>query len=245
MTGYGRSQQILNGRDITVEIKSVNHRFFEFSSRVPRIYGYLEERLKSSVQPRIGRGKVDVSVTILSLDTGSTDVQINMELAKAYLAALQDLSEQTGLKNDMTISSFVRFSDIFTVRKSPEDEEAVWDDVKTVLDAAVDAFIAMREVEGGRLKADLLSRLQTITELVEDVEKKSVVTVEEYRARLYNKLCEVLATAQIEEQRILTEAAIFAEKVAVDEETVRLKSTSSSSVPSWQAANRSAESWTF
>lgn len=224
MTGYGRMQQILGGRDITVEIKSVNHRFFEFSCRVPRAYGYLEEKLKSAVQARVARGKVEVGVAILPLDGSSSEVQINMELAQAYLSALSALSERTGLANDMTVSSFCRFSDIFTVRKAPEDEEQIWQDVQTVLSGALDAFVAMREAEGERLHRDMEGRLDAIGRLVGQVEARSPKTVEEYRERLYAKLREVLESAQIDEQRLLTEAAIFAEKIAVDEETVRLRS---------------------
>lgn len=224
MTGYGRSQQLLNGRDITVEIKSVNHRFFEFSSRTPRAYAYLDEKLKSYIQKTVTRGKIDVSLTVLNLDTDNTDVEINHSLAKAYIKALRELGENENLIDDLSLSSIARFSDIFTVRKNECDEEQVWNDVKVVLDKALESFMNMRECEGERLKEDVLSRLITIENDVNKIEEKSPITVKEYREKLFAKLQEVLADNNIDEHRILTEAAIFSEKVAVDEETVRLNS---------------------
>lgn len=224
MTGYGRAQQLIDGRDITVEIKSVNHRFFEFSARVPRAYGYLEEKLKTYTQTQISRGKVEVGVTIVTIEGTNANVEINSELAKSYVGALRDTGEKLGLEDDITLSVLSRFSDIFAVRKTVEDEEIIWSAVKTVADQALEKFVAMRAVEGGRLKADLHNRLDNIERLVEIVKERSPKTVEEYRQRLYDKMCEILADKQIDDARILTEAAIFADRVAVDEETVRLSS---------------------
>ena len=224
MTGYGRAQQLIDGRDITVEIKSVNHRFFEFSARVPRAYGYLEEKLKTYTQTQIFRGKVEVGVTIVTIEGTNANVEINSELAKSYVGALRDTGEKLGLEDDITLSVLSRFSDIFAVRKTVEDEEIIWSAVKTVADQALEKFVAMRAVEGGRLKADLHNRLDNIERLVEIVKERSPKTVEEYRQRLYDKMCEILADKQIDDARILTEAAIFADRVAVDEETVRLSS---------------------
>lgn len=224
MTGYGRAQRQIDGRDITVEMKSVNHRFFEFSARVPRMYGYIEEKLKSYVQGQISRGKIEMSVTIQSFDAGNVSVAINKELAGAYIAALRELGHEYHLQDDLTLSSVSRFSDIFTVSKEPDDEEAIWIAVKSVADQAVEKFVAMRTVEGERLQEDLLGRLSTIESQVAIVTEQSPKTMEAYRERLTAKIAEVLADRQIDETRIITEAAIFADKVAVAEETVRLSS---------------------
>ncbi len=224
MTGFGRAQETIDGRDILVEIKSVNHRFFEFSCRVPRAYGYLEEKLKRYLQTKISRGKVDVGVTIVTLDGANAQVEINRELARGYVDALRALSDEFELIDDLSLSAVARFSDIFTVRKGLEDEEVIWDGVKTVLDEAADRFIAMRAAEGERLRDDCLDRLCRIEQAVGVIEERSPQVVEEYRERLYRKLQELLADRNIDDSRILTEAAIFADKTAVAEETVRLRS---------------------
>ena len=224
MTGYGRAQDVIDGRDITVEIKSVNHRFFEFSSRTPRVYGYLDEKIKSFLQGKIARGKVEVSVQIVNPESQGTMVEVNLPLAKSYTDAMHKMAEELDVKDDVSVSILSRFSDIFTVRKEQDDEEAVWQAVQSVLQKALDRFIQMRESEGEKMSADVLSRLVTIEGWVSDVEKLSPLTVTAYRERLYNKLKEVLNDTSIDEQRIITEAAIFSEKGAVDEETVRLKS---------------------
>lgn len=224
MTGYGRSQQILNGRDISVEIKSVNHRFFEFSARVPRVYGYLEGKLKAYVQSLVSRGKVDVAVTIFVLEGKESEVEINRSLAQGYMDALREVGEPLRLADDLTLSDLTRFSDIFSVRKAVEDEEVIWNDVQTVAAEAVERFVAMRAVEGERMKQDVCARLDTIGSLVEKIEAAAPQTVTAYRERLAAKMREVLADTAVDEQRLLTEAAIYAEKIAVDEETVRLRS---------------------
>ncbi len=224
MTGYGRAQELLEGKDITVEIRSVNHRFFEFSSRVPRAYAYLEEKLKGLVQGAIARGKVDVSVTIVTLDGGAADVQINQSLAASYLEALREMGSRLGLTDDITTATLSRFGDLYVVRKPAEDIDEVWACVQTVAEKAIAGFVAMREQEGGRLRKDLEARLSAIEEHLAAVEEQSPRTVESYRNRLYQKMTEVLGQAGIDEQRILTEAAVFAERVSIDEETVRLRS---------------------
>jgi len=224
MTGYGRSQQILNGRDISVEIKSVNHRFFEFSARVPRVYGYLEGKLKAYVQSLVSRGKVDVAVTIFVLEGKESEVEINRSLAQGYMDALREVSEPLRLADDLTLSDLTRFSDIFSVRKAVEDEEVIWNDVQTVAAEAVERFVAMRAVEGERMKQDVCARLDTIGGIVEKIEAAAPQTVTAYRERLAAKMREVLADTAVDEQRLLMEAAIYAEKIAVDEETVRLRS---------------------
>lgn len=224
MTGYGRSQQILNGRDISVEIKSVNHRFFEFSARVPRVYGYLEGKLKAYVQSLVSRGKVDVAVTIFVLEGKESEVEINQSLAQGYIDALREVSKPLQLEDDLALSDLTRFSDIFSVRKAVEDEEVIWNDVQTVAAEAVERFVAMRAVEGERMKQDVCARLDTIGGLVEKIEAAAPQTVAAYRERLATKMREVLADTAVDEQRLLMEAAIYAEKIAVDEETVRLRS---------------------
>lgn len=224
MTGYGRHEEIVDGRDIIVEIKSVNHRFFEFSCRTPRAYGYIENFMKTYLQSNVTRGKVDVNVSIVSLEGKSADVEINLELAKSYLGALRKLGEATGIKDDISLSSISRFSDIFTVLKNQEDENEIWNSVKVVADKALGKFVAMRELEGAKMREDIEEKLNSIESSVKQVENTNPTTVERYREKLYAKISEVLNDSKLDEQRILTEAAIFAEKIAVDEETVRLKS---------------------
>lgn len=224
MTGFGRAEQIIDGRDIIVEIRSVNHRYYEFSARVPRAYGYIEEKLKSFLNGRISRGKVEVSVSIAAVEAADTLIEINKSVAKGYVDALRSVGEELGLADDLTLSQLVRLPDIFTVRKTADDEEQIWNSVKTVADEAVSKFISMREAEGLKMKEDVLERADIIERLVDEVERLSPISAENYRSKLYSRLCEVLADKNIDEQRIVTEAAIFADKTAVAEETVRLKS---------------------
>jgi len=224
MTGYGRGQQIIDGREITVEIKSVNHRYFEFSARVPRAYGYLEEKLKSFVQNKVSRGKVDVGVTIFNIEGKDAQIEVNQSIAVGYIDALRKANVTIGLNDDLSLSQLIRLPDIFNVVKTTEDEEIIWNLVKTVAEEALNNFVSMRETEGQKMKDDIKSRLAYISELVGKVEERSPMVTEAYRERLYNKISEILNDKKIDEQRILTEAAIFSEKTAVDEETVRLKS---------------------
>ena len=223
MTGYGRAQQKIGPRDITVEIKSVNHRYFEFSSKTPRNCGYLEERLKTYLQEQVARGKVEANVFMQVTEGDATEVELNRDLAAAYVNALRSVTE-LDLRDDLTLSSLARFPDIFTVRRQQENEDEVWQAVKTVADEALGKFVSMREAEGQRLTEDILSRLAEVEKLVGLAEERSPQTVEAYRERLAAKIQEVLADRQIDETRIITEAAIFADRVAVDEETVRLHS---------------------
>lgn len=224
MTGYGMCRQIVDGRDIMVEIKSVNHRYFEFSARVPRAYGYLEEKLKAFLQGKVSRGKVEVSVSVYNIEGKDALIEVNRSIAKGYVDALRGANELLELKDDITLSNLMRLPDIFNVIKNTEDEEVIWDGVKVVAETAVNSFVTMREAEGVKMKEDVEQRLDYIGRLVEAVEKRSPLVTEAYRERLYSKLCEILGDKKIDEQRILTEAAIFSEKTAVDEETVRLKS---------------------
>lgn len=224
MTGYGREQTIIDGREITVEIKSVNHRYSEFSVRVPRAYGYLEEKLKTLIKENISRGKIEVNVTINNLNGKEVDIKIDKIMAAGYINALRAANEELGLDDDLTLSELIRFSDIFNVQKAMEDEEKIWNDVKIAAKSAIDKFVIMRKTEGMNMKIDLLEKLDNVEKTLRIVESISPKTVENYRERLFTKLKEILEDANIDEQRILTEAAIFAEKIAIDEETVRLQS---------------------
>lgn len=224
MTGYGRGQQLLHGRSITVEIRSVNHRYFEFSCRTPRGCAFLEDRLKRTLQQAISRGKVEVSLTLQTVESRGGAVAVDHALAGQYLTALRALAAEYGLTDDLTLSTVARLPDLFTVCRGEEDEEELAADVLSVLQEALDRFVAMREAEGERLRADVLSRLFMLEEHLAFVEERSPQTVAEYRARLTAKLNELLGGAVADEARILTEAAIVADRLAVDEETVRLHS---------------------
>ncbi|MBS5481050.1 MAG: YicC family protein [Clostridiales bacterium] len=224
MTGYGRGQQTLGGMDITVEIRSVNHRYYEYSSRLPRVYGFLDERLKSYLQKAVSRGKVDVGVWIDTVDAPGSEVAVNHALAEGYLKALHELAQTYGLRDDVSVNTLSRFPDILTVRKAAEDEEAIWEAVRQVADEALAGFVAMREREGARLREDVLARRQTILRAVEQVEARSPEIVREHMAKVEARMKELLSTATVDEQRLLTEAALFADKTATAEETVRLRS---------------------
>ncbi len=224
MTGYGHAQGTIKGMSITFEIKSVNHRYFEFSSRVPRNYGFLDEKLKSYLQDKISRGKVECFVQIDTLEQTDVIVQINHSLANGYVNAFSELSQLYGIKNDITVASFSRYNDIFSVHKGQADEDEILNAVITVASEAVESFVKMREAEGEKLKNDVLFRISEIIKCVEFIESRSPETVKEYNAKLLGRMKELLEDTHIEQQRLLTEAAIFADKVAVDEETVRLRS---------------------
>jgi len=224
MTGFGRGHEILNGRDITVEIRAVNHRYYEFGCRIPRSLGFLEEKLKTLLNGKISRGKVEVSVLVYNVDAPDEKISINKEVVKDYIEALRSVKDEFSLTDDLSLSHIMRIPDAFTVVKEEADEERIWEDVKFVADQALSKFVAMREAEGERMKADILSRLETIEGWVGIVEQRSPAIVEEYRKRLFDKMAEVLNSTNIDESRILLEAGIFSEKTAVDEETVRLRS---------------------
>lgn len=224
MTGYGRCQQTLDGMDITVEIKSVNHRYYEYNSRLPRAYGFLDDHLKTYLQGCISRGKVDILVWIDTVDAPGSTVVVNQSLAEAYYRAACELAADLGLPNDITVRTLCQYPDVLTVRKAAEDEEAIWEAVRQVTDGALQRFVAMREREGASMREDILGRRQTILKAVEFVEERSPQTVREHMDKVQARMRELLETAAVDEQRLLTEAAIFADKIAVAEETVRLRS---------------------
>ena len=224
MTGYGRGEAVLNGRTITVEVRSVNNRYLDCSVKVPRLYIFAEDAIKSRVQGSISRGKVDVFVTLESIGGEQVVISVNQPVADSYYNALTGLRDRYQLRDDISVSLLSRFQDVLLVEKSQEDVEAVAKDICSVLDIALADFNAMRQREGEKLAQDIRSRADTIAQLLAKVEERSPQTVSEYRTKLENRMREVLSNTQLDESRILTEAAIFADKVAVDEETVRLRS---------------------
>ena len=224
MTGFGRGEQVLHGRDITVEIRSVNSRYFEYSSRIPRSFAFLDAQLKKQLAARISRGKVELSLTVQNVDAPDSTVQVNMELAKSYQQALAQISETLGVKNDVTVQTLARMPDVLTVTAARANEEELTADVTAVCEDALQAFIAMRATEGEKMKADVLGRLDTVENFVTQIEGLTEGRVQNYTDRLYEKLKVILEDRDIDDSRILTEAAIFADKTAIDEETVRLRS---------------------
>ena len=224
MTGYGRGEAVLHGRPITVEVRSVNNRYLDCTVKLPRIYVFAEDAIKAAVQSHISRGKVDVFVTIGPSEGGDVTISVNRPMADGYYAALCALRDASGLKDDLSVSLLSRFQDVFLVEKTQEDLEAVSADLCAVLELALSDFDAMRLREGEKLSQDVLSRAATIEGLVSQVEVRAPGIVADYRARLWARMSEVLKNTQLDESRILTEAAIYADKVAVDEETVRLRS---------------------
>ena len=220
MTGYGRAGALLHGRDIKVELRSVNARFFEYSSRLPRSCAFLDDRLKKLVAAKVSRGKVELSLTIQTVTAADTVVSVNWQLAEGYRAALNAMAERM----DVSVGMLSRFPDVLTQTAAPTNEDELWEDVRAVAEQAVDAFIAMRAVEGEKMKADVSGRLTTIEALVGQIEENSAGRVQAYSDKLYARLQELLGDRNIDEGRLVTEAAIFADKTAIDEETVRLHS---------------------
>lgn len=224
MTGYGRAVETVNGREFTVEIRSVNNRYLDCTVKLPRAVSFAEDAVKQAVKASVSRGKVDVFVTVKSENGEDTKVSLNRTAVEGYLSAMRQMVSEFGVQDDISVSAISRMPEVFTVEKPEVDEEQLQADLMGVVRKALDGYDAMRTAEGAALDADLRSRGDTILELVCQVETGSEQTVIDYRTRLENKLKEVLASTAIDESRILTEAAIFADKIAVDEETVRLRS---------------------
>ena len=224
MTGYGRAREVRNKRDITVEVRSVNNRYLDCTVKMPRMYAFAEDAVKKHVQQAVSRGKVDVFITVDATAADVVKVAVNRELAAQYAAALAELSEVCGTESKVTPEQLSRFPEVLTVTKADEDLEAVSADLCAVADEALKAYNEMRAVEGRKLAEDIGNRLSYIETYTGQVEKRSPETVAEYRAKLTARMEEVLQSTAIDPQRILQEAAIYADKVAVDEETVRLRS---------------------
>ena len=224
MTGYGRCQESLNGRVITVEIKAVNHRYFEFSCRVPRAYGFLEERLKKLVQASVSRGKVDVYVSITQSEGPDVSVSLNEPMLRSYLAALRRMSEEYDVTDDISVSLLARNTDLFQVLRQDEDAEEIWRDVSGTAGRALDAFLAMRAEEGANLTQDLLARVDSIVATLPQIEEASKRTCEIYHENLTAMLKELLGSVPLDEGRVITEVALYADRINVTEEVVRLRS---------------------
>ena len=224
MTGYGRAVETVNGREFTVELRSGNNRYLDCTVKLPRSLSFAEEAVKQAVKNTISRGKVDVYISVHSETAADVQVTLNAAMVEGYLAAMKQMVDTYGVRDDISVSLLSRMNEVFTVEKPQVDEEQLLADLMSVVDKALKNYDSMRAVEGKALENDLRSRGNTILELVAQVEAGNSQTVIDYRTRLYNKLKEVLANTAIDESRILTEAAIFADKVCVDEETVRLRS---------------------
>jgi len=224
MTGYGRAVETVNGREFTVELRSVNNRYLDCSVKLPRSVSFAEEAVKQAVKASVSRGKVDVFISVKSENSDDTKISLNASVLEGYLSAMRRMVTEFGVRDDISVSTVSRLPEVFTVEKPEVDEEQLKADLMSVVAKALEGYDAMRVTEGRALDADLRSRGNTIAELVSQVEAGNGQTVIDYRTRLENKLKEVLANTSIDESRILTEAAIFADKVAVDEETVRLRS---------------------
>ena len=222
MTGYGRNEAIVGGKKILCEIKSVNHRYSDYSIKVPKYYGFLEDKVREFVSKHVSRGKVDVYIGIESYGEVDKEIVVNKELAKSYIEALCNLRDEFDLRDDISVNSVSRYPDIFVLERKEEDEEEIWESVKTVLEPALESFTAMRMREGERIQKDLEMRVEYMKTLAEKIDERSPETVKEYRDRLYERIKEVLDDKDIDEQRVLTEVAIFADKVSVNEEMVRL-----------------------
>ena len=224
MTGYGRHESVLHGRTLVIELKSVNNRYLDCNVRLPRVYICAEDGVQRRVKAAISRGKVDVYVNIENNTEEAVSVTLTQPVAAGYMEALRTMADTFGLESNVSIDLLAKFPDVFKVDKVPEDLEELTADIHAVTEEALRDFDAMRSREGEKLEADLLGRLVTLENFTHQVEQRSPQTVADYRARLTAKLQEVLADRQLDESRVLTEAAIFADKVAVDEETVRLHS---------------------
>lgn len=224
MTGYGSVKTAVDGWEISFEIKSVNHRYFDFSSRIPRTYGFLEDRIKRHVQTFISRGKVDVYLSLLNTEDTGTEIQLDSSLLKKYMDVLDRMHREFGLKDDRSVMSVARFTDIFQVQKQDEDQETLWNLVKNVADEALASFMEMRTTEGAKLCQDLLERSDFIRKSSYEIEKYSSQAEADYREKIHERMKTLLEESQIDENRILAEAALFADKINITEELVRLRS---------------------
>ena len=224
MTGFGRDHRIIDGKEYLVEIRSVNSRYYEFNAKLPRQYMFLEEKLKSLVKSKMNRGKVEVSLSIYNISTNDTAVSINDGVVENYINVLRAAGKKFLLNDDLSVSTIFRMTDAFNIVRAEADEDKIWEAVKLTTETALAKFVEMREAEGEKMKEDILAKLSNVEEMTDKVIEYAPETVTAYREKLFAKMQEILENKQIDEQRILLEAGIYAEKIAVDEETVRLKS---------------------
>ncbi len=224
MTGYGRQEAVVDGKKISVEIKSVNHRFSDYNIKVPRYYAFLEDKVRSEVSAQMARGKVDVFINIESYEQADKDIILNEDLARSYIEALKSLRDKFELADDISVMQVAQYTEIFQSQRREEDQESLWKAVQGILLQALEGFSAMRAREGERIETDLRGRIAVMQQLAQKIDQRSPQTVEEYKNRLYDKIKELLEGQDIEETRVLTEVAVFADKVAVNEEVVRLAS---------------------
>ncbi len=224
MTGYGRFSDCIDGFDITFEIRSVNNRYLDTNIRLPRVYGYLEEKIKKAIQKKAARGKIDAFLTVERPAGESTEIALDEALAAQYVKALRTIAENHGLRDDISVSSVARFSDIFTKKVKEDDADAVWQKVEIVVEKALDAFLEMRTREGESLFRDLDARLDKMEEILGKIRTHSATALDEYRQRMEEKLREYLQDHQIDESRLLTEVGIIADKIDTGEEMTRLAS---------------------
>lgn len=224
MTGYGRCEKEINGYRINIELKSVNNRFTDFSIKLPRYYNFLEDFVREYLKGYISRGKVDVFIRIEKIDGGESLVTLNRAYAESYIAALRELRDSFELSDDISAMTVARNADVFSFERAEEDEELLKNSVKEVLDEVMEAYVGMRKREGERLKRDIEAKLEVISAKVEIIERIEPDVVREYRENLEQKITDLLGNADFDRSRVLTEVAVFADKAAIDEETVRLKS---------------------
>lgn len=224
MTGYGRSEKVIDNYEISVEMKSVNHRYADYNIRVPRSYSFLEEFVKSYLQKYISRGKIDVFVSIKKQQDDTAEITLNKPLAESYVKALRSIAEEFGVKDDISVSTVARYNDIFEVVRTPEDEEKIKEMAKEVLSEATFGFIEMREREGKKLADDMVARNDVIRSMVKKIDEIAPTTVIEYRNKIEERIRELILDAEVDETRLLTETAIFADKLCINEEIVRLTS---------------------
>ena len=224
MTGFGRAEDVSEHRKITVELKSVNHRYLDINVKIPVRFGFLELPVRNYLKERLERGKVDIYIGYQKDGDLSYTVHYNSELAAMYLKNLNDMADEFKLDNDIKLSNLSRYPDVFEIQEKEQNTDELWNEISVVLEKAVDSFVQSRENEGERIAEDLFNKLDTMTELVDKIEEKSPMIIEEYKAKLVSKVQELLDNNQIDDNRIAAEVTIYADKICVDEEIVRLKS---------------------
>ncbi|MBO4890838.1 MAG: YicC family protein [Lachnospiraceae bacterium] len=224
MTGFGRSEYIDAKRKITVEIKAVNHRYLDCSIKMPKKLGFFEASIRTLLKDYIQRGKVDVFITYEDYTEDNFNLKYNKDMAKAYLTYLNEMAEEFGIENDVRVSTLSRYPEVFSLEEANVDEDEIWSDLDKVIREAASAFVESRIKEGENLKSDLTDKLDTMLTYVDEIESRAPEIIEEYRKNLLDKVSDLLADSSIDESRILGEVTLYADKICVDEEIVRLRS---------------------